>query len=108
MPRTRPPNRRFSATRKIPVTLEGKDHMVTVTVGFLDGRPIEVFCASFKVGTSLNAIVGDACILLSRLLQHGDGPEELAKTLCTPPSLIGRVAQAVAEECGHVVPIKED
>ena len=62
-------------------------------------QPAEVFCASFKVGTALNSIVSDACIILSRLYQYGDDPRDVAKRLCEPPSLVGIIAAAVAAHC---------
>lgn len=75
-----------------------KQQKVLITVGFNDdGDPQEVFCADFKAGTTLHAIVQDACILVSRCLQHGDDPKELVASMCDGPSLIGTVAAAVAE-----------
>lgn len=99
MTRDRLPERRFSVTKKVNVTIDGAaDHAMFLTIGFReDGRPAEVFCASFKkVGTALNSIVSDSCILLSRLMQHGDAPADLAATLCQPPSLVGQIAAVVA------------
>jgi hypothetical protein len=76
----------------------GKEVHVLITVGFdEEGEPKEVFCASFKSGTTMNSIVMDACILFSRLLQHGDLPPDLLASMCQPPSLIGAIAAAVAE-----------
>jgi hypothetical protein len=69
-----------------------------VTFGFDEnGELREVFCADFKAGSDMHAVVTDACILLSRLLQHGDSSTELARTLCNPPSLIGSIARAAEE-----------
>lgn len=69
-----------------------------ITVGFdkYTGKVQEVFCADFKAGSDLHAIVMDACILFSRLLQHGDTPAELAASMCSPPSMLGTIAAAVA------------
>ena len=76
----------------------GKEKKILITVGFDDeGEPKEVFCADFKAGTTLHSIVMDACILLSRLLQHGDMPVELLDSMCQPPSLIGAIAAAIAD-----------
>ena len=100
MTRDRLPDRRPSTTEKIKVVLDGqKETHVLVTVGYADAamtRPREVFCADWKAGTALHAIVMDSCVLLSRLLQHGDSPAEIAATLCRPPSLVGQIAAAVA------------
>jgi hypothetical protein len=79
------------------VLADGKTISLTVTFGFNEaGEVREVFCADFKAGSDMHAAVTDACILMSRLLQHGDAPEELAKTLCEPPSLIGCIARAAS------------
>lgn len=93
------PDRRFSVNRAVEVTLDsGKSLKVQVTVGFgTDGRPMEVFCADFKAGTAIHAVIMDACVLMSRLLQHGDSPREILESMCQGPSLIGHVAQVVAE-----------
>jgi hypothetical protein len=101
MARDKLSDRRFSATMPVVVDIDGHEHKILITVGFRDGDrklPAEVFCASFKAGTGLNHIVSDSCVLLSRLMQHGDAPAELAKSLCQPPSLIGVIAAAVAAE----------
>jgi hypothetical protein len=103
--RAPPPTRRPSITEKIYVTIDNAEHTLLITIGYRDRGtkiPFEVFCASFKVGTALNSIVSDSCILLSRLMQHGDAPAELAAALCTPPSLIGTIAAAVAAAHGRV------
>lgn len=97
--RNKLPARRPSQTVKTVVTLDGKEHRILLTVGFRDyamTQPAEVFCSSFKVGTSMNAILSDACVLMSRLFQHGDPPAEIAATLCEPRSVVGAIAEAVA------------
>jgi hypothetical protein len=98
MARTRLDNRRPNMTMRVPVMIDHKEHILLVTVGFgPTNRPLEIFCANFKAGTALHAIVTDACILFSRLLQHGDLPSELLDSLCEPPSLLGALAASVAE-----------
>lgn len=73
-----------------------------VTVGFdKDWNVREVFCASAKTGSDNHALVMDACVLLSRLLQHGDSPADLVKSMCTPTSLIGSIAAAIMCEEGE-------
>jgi hypothetical protein len=91
-------DRRYSVNMHVPfVTPQGRMIKLLVTIGFDDShRPREVFCADFKAGSDLHAVVMDACILLSRLLQHGDSPAELFASMCSPPSLIGTIAHAVA------------
>lgn len=101
MAREKLPDRRPSITKKIPVAMDSQSSVtILITVGFADDamtQPREVFCANWKTGTALHAIVMDSCVLMSRLLQHGDSPRALADTLCRPPSLIGAIAAAVAE-----------
>jgi hypothetical protein len=94
--RTRLADRRPSITSRVPFAMaDGREISLTVTFGLNDaGEVREVFCADFKAGSDMHAAVMDSCILLSRLMQHGDTPEELAKTLCEPPSLVGCIARA--------------
>jgi len=103
---TRPslPPRRPSVTEKITIVMaSGSEFQVLITVGFADDamqRPIEVFCADFKAGTDLHSMVMDSCIALSRLLQHGDDPEELAKSFSKPRSMLGFIAMEVSKMKG--------
>lgn len=101
MSRIKPGSRRPNITRPVTFTGDGGAEIkILITIGYSTAVPdaaIEVFCASFKAGTQLHAIVMDACILFSRLLQHGDTPAELAAAMCEPPSLLGAIAAAVAE-----------
>jgi hypothetical protein len=96
--RTRLANRRHCVTdRVLFVTGTGHEIRLTVTFGFDEaGQLREAFCADFKSGSDLHATIMDACVLYSRLLQHGDSPDELAQTLCNPPSVIGAIARAGA------------
>lgn len=100
MGRHKLPARRPSLTLRVAVTLdEGIQWTLLLTIGFRDDAhkvPAEVFCSSFKTGTSINAIVSDACVLLSRLYQHGDSPQDIADSLSEPPSLVGQIAAIVA------------
>ena len=97
--RVRLPDRRPSITRYVAFFMNsGQEIALTVTFGFNEvGDVREVFCDDFKAGSDMHATVMDACILLSRLLQHGDTPEQLAATLSNPPSVIGTIAKAVSE-----------
>jgi hypothetical protein len=97
MARQRPPNRQFSMTRSVILQTDSSQTKILVTISYdNDGKPVAVFCADFKAGTALHAIVMDACIVLSRCLQHGDTPEELRATM-TPGSLLWVVTDAVVE-----------
>ena len=100
MTRTRLPHRRPSET----VDLAFDGHHFAVTVGFYpDGRPGEVFTAGVKVGSHLDAILADACVALSLLLQHGVEPAAVARTMgragygTTPASVIGALGDLLVE-----------
>ena len=113
MARNKLPEKRPALTRKLSIMMSGKPAHILVTFGFKvelteisvgesvgtesKFRVAEVFCADFKAGSDLHAIVMDACILLSRLFQHGDSPKEIADTL-GEDSLIKTIAVAAAEE----------
>ena len=98
--RTKLPDRRYSSTVRVPWSrYDGKGINIYVTIGFdTEGKAKEVFCADFKAGSANQAIVMDTCILISRLLQHGDLPSELKASMCEPPSLIGTIAEAIRRE----------
>lgn len=98
--RTKLPDRRYSSTVKVRwVRYDGKELNIQVTIGFdAEGKAREVFCGDFKAGSDNQAIVMDSCILLSRLLQHGDTPADLKASMCEPPSLIGAIADAIQRE----------
>lgn len=101
--RTKLPDRRGSVNRNVYFeSANGNQVKVVVTVGYDDQcRAREVFCADFKAGSNTQAIVMDACILVSRLLQHdGETPEALAASMCSPPSLIGAIIRAIYEDQG--------
>ena len=80
------------------MVLDGKDIVLLITVGYdMDvdpPAPREVFCANFKAGTALHAIVMDSCILLSLLLQFGETPEGIAGRL-TPGSVLETLCNGV-------------
>ncbi len=77
-PRQRLPSRRPNET----ADLDFDGARYAVTVGFYpDGRPGEVFTGNAKVGSSVEAVLDDAAILISLLLQHGVEPAALARTV---------------------------
>ena len=92
------PNRRAAMT----VGIEHSSQQFTVTIGFYpDGRPGEVFTHGIKTGSSLDALLADACVLLSILMQHGVGADELASSMgchgsSEPASVIGAVLDLMA------------
>ena len=100
--RTKLANKRGSVNVTLAHALPaGRELRFHVTFGFDDNGDVrEVFCADFRAGSETHAQIMDACILLSRLLQHGDEPRELHKSMCSPPSLIGPIVRAIMLEQG--------
>lgn len=100
MARAKLSDRRASVTIRVDHAWAGGNEVsVLVTLGYDPlGNVREVFSADFKSGTDLYFIITDACILLSRLLQHGDTPAEIAASMCSPASLIGTIAAAIVRE----------
>jgi len=96
MTRNRLPNRRPNET----VQLTFNDTRYAVTVGYYPdtGRVGEVFTHGAKVGSAMDAILDDACVALSLLLQYGTEPEDLASSMGrhgdgqAPASIIGALA----------------
>jgi hypothetical protein len=98
MTRQRLPDRRAAET----VQLEHGGQRFTVTVGFYpDGRPGEVFTHGIRTGSTLDALLADACVVVSCLIQHGVEPRDLASSMgrlgnAEPASVIGAVIDLVA------------
>ena len=98
MTRTRLPDRRFAET----VGLEHGGTRFMVTIGFYpDGRPGEVFTHGIRTGSSLDALLADACVVVSCLIQHGVDPRDLATSMgrlgnAEPASIIGAVVDLAA------------
>ena len=73
-----------------------------VTIGFYpDGRPGEVFTHGARSGSNLDALLADACVVVSCLIQHGVEPRDLASSMgrlgnASPASVIGAVVDLVA------------
>ena len=97
------PSRRDNCTVVVP-----HPRMVfTATFGFHDGRDAEVFCDSPRAGSDSQAVVRDASILMSLLLQHGATMHEVAAALAMdrpegaksgpPSSPLGAIARIGAE-----------
>jgi hypothetical protein len=98
MTRVRLPDRRFAET----VMLEHDGARFMVTIGFYpDGRPGEVFTHGARSGSNLDALLADACVVVSGLIQHGVEPRDLAASMgrsgnTQPASVIGAVIDLVA------------
>ena len=98
MTRIRLPERRAAET--IALDYDGTRYMVTV--GFYrDGRPGEVFTHGARSGSNLDALLADACVVVSCLIQHGVEPRALAESMgrlrnAKSASVIGAVVDLVA------------
>ena len=98
MTRTRLPDRRAAET----VALEHDSARFMVTIGFYpDGKPGEVFTHGARSGSNLDALLADACVVVSCLIQHGVELHDLAISMgrlgnAEPASIIGAVVDQVA------------
>jgi hypothetical protein len=98
MTRQRLPNRRPAET----VELEHNGSRFTETIGFYpDGRPGEVFTHGIRSGSNLDALLADACVVVSCLIQHGVELREIASSMgrlgnSEPASIIGAVIDLTA------------
>jgi hypothetical protein len=102
MNRQRLPDRRPSSTTVL--MHGGRSYSVTIGFDSANERVGEVFTHGAKVGSNMDAILDDACIALSLLLQHGVEPASLASSMgrlgdgSTPASIIGALADLLARE----------
>ena len=98
MTRMRLPDRRFAET----VMLDHDSARFMVTIGFYpDGRPGEVFIHGARSGSNMDALLADACVVVSCLIQHSVDPAALASSMgrlgnTKPASIIGAVVDLVA------------
>ena len=96
MTRQRLPNRRANET--VAVIHEGSTYAVTLGFEPATGQVREIFSHCAKVGSAMDGILDDVCILLSILLQHGVQPSSFAGSMGRlgpsgePASVIGRLA----------------
>ena len=79
MARQRLPHRRPNQTAEL--VFDGTRYAVTMGFHPTTGEAREIFTHGAKVGSSMDGILDDACILLSLLLQHGVEPASLAATM---------------------------
>lgn len=76
------PNRRDVSSNKVMHSHSGGPRAYEVSYGFrTDGTVREVFCWPQKSGADIDALVSDACIITSRLLQRGEKIRDLAGAL---------------------------
>lgn len=96
MPRERLPNRRPNEI--VAVAHDGRAYAVTLGFEPATGEVREIFTNGAKVGSAMDAILADTCILLSILLQHGVRPASFVGSMGRlgqggePASIIGRLA----------------
>jgi hypothetical protein len=106
MMRVRLPNRRAAET----VNLDYDGARFMVTIGFYpDGRPGEVFVHGARSGSGMDALLADACVVVSCLIQHGVVPTELGASMgrfsnAVPASVIGAVVDLVATAGAGLMP----
>ncbi len=114
MPRERLPDRRQS----LLTDLHHDDSRYDLCVGFkTNGEAGEVFITGSKSGSHMDGLLSDVGVLLSRLLQHGDGVAELAAGTGrlgsgeAPASIVGAILDRVKSEmrrnAGEEPPAKE-
>ena len=105
--RRRLPDRRPSVTH----TINWGGNEFSISIGFWpdNGQPAEVFAAGQKSGSALQMLLADSCVILSVALQCGIEPSALAhslarvplsKTQSQPASIIGIIAEVLAQEPG--------
>lgn len=100
------PARRRSET----VALDWRGQPVVVTFGFDHAGALrEVFADTARVGTDLQVLLTDWCVIVSIALQHDIPPAALARSLarvpdpmrgadaCLPASLIGAIMDLALE-----------
>ena len=101
--RLRLPNRRRQET--VDIVFEG--HAYAVSVGFdTDGRVSEVFVTGQRTGSTLDATLDDAAIIISHHFQRGGTAEQLRRSMSRlggglgaatePASPVGAVVDLVA------------
>ena len=101
MPRERLPDRRPSFL----TDLHHDGSRYDLCVGLKpDDSPGEIFITGSKSGSHMDGLLSDIGVLLSRLLQHGDGVAELAAGMGrlgggeAPASIVGAILDRVASE----------
>ncbi len=95
MTRQRLPNRRPNET--VAVAHDGCSYAVTLGFDPTTGEVREIFSHGAKVGSAMDGILDDTCILLSIMLQHGVQPSSFVGSMGKlghggePASIIGRL-----------------
>ena len=98
------PDRRPNRTETI--RWAGKEFSVSIGYWPDSGRPAETFVDGAREGSDLKALLADAAVLLSLLLQHNVAPAAIGHSLARvpvnevetkPASVIGAVVELLAE-----------
>ena len=92
--------------RALTVDLDHGGQRFAVTIGFDHaGEVREVFAGSSRVGTQIDHILADACVVISLALQFGARPADLDRSLGRVPVLgiDGDQATAPASVVGTIV-----
>lgn len=106
--RERMPDRRPNQTRELTwAESDGQATTYTITIGFrLNGTSAEVFCDGAKTGSAMQALLADACVVVSLALQHGIEPsalvhsmarEPVTETETAPASVIGAITEVLMQ-----------
>ncbi len=96
------PQRRPNQT--VELTHDNMEFSVTLGYDPATGEPREVFTHGAKVGSAMDAILADTCIILSILLQHGARPSSFVGSMgrlgdgTAPASIIGVIADTWERE----------
>lgn len=101
MRRTPLPDRRRSET----CALEWRGQAVIVTFGFDDAGVLrEVFADTARVGTDLQCLLSDWCVMASVALQHDIAPCVLSRSLArVPDPMHGAEAEQAASLIGAIM-----
>lgn len=108
-----PRRRRQLPTRRpnLAIAIQHGPHALRLVCGFFaTGRVGEVFADIGKPNSEIKALLDDACILVSKLLQQGIGAADLDGDMARdddrkPQSLIGAILAAVAWVDAEVGPV---
>ncbi len=73
------PNRRENES--FSVEWAGKNWSFYIGFDPRSGKPLEVFADGAKIGSDYQAVIDDACVLLSHCLQNGMTPQQLSAAL---------------------------
>jgi hypothetical protein len=101
MTRARLPDRRRNETREI--AFDGRTY--TLCAGFYDnGQPGEVFLDGHKTGSTMQAFIIDACIGISKQLQHGISRDDQLRSASKVPVWIsGEKREGPASAIGAIL-----